>query len=73
MEPPLQNYLLPLLQHVLARVLDSNKKVQEAACSAVSAIEENARDKLIPFLKDILNCLVQGFKIYHVCIIFVKY
>lgn len=65
-EPPLQQVLPSVLQHILGRVLDTNKKVQEAACSAISLIEENAREKLVPYLKDILSYLVQGFKLYHV-------
>lgn len=38
-------------QGLLGRVLDSNKHVQEAACSALATLEEQAGTDLLPRLK----------------------
>ena len=37
----------PVLQVLLQRVLDNNKKVQEAACSAFATFEEEAQSDLV--------------------------
>ncbi len=39
------------VQGLLARVLDHNQHVQEAACSALATLEETAGPELIPRLK----------------------
>lgn len=39
------------VQGLLARVLDHNKHVQEAACSALATLEEAAGSELIPRMK----------------------
>eukprot|EP00040_Diaphanoeca_grandis_P029262 m.171075 g.171075 ORF g.171075 m.171075 type:complete len:904 (-) comp31631_c1_seq1:64-2775(-) len=46
-----------VLDELLKRVLDRNKSVQEAACSALCAIEEESSDStaLIPYLEGILQ------------------
>ena len=41
-------YLRPLMQELLKRVLDHNKKVQEAACSAFATLEEDALLQVSP-------------------------
>ena len=40
-----------MAQGLLARVLDHNQHVQEAACSALATLEEAAGPELIPRLK----------------------
>ena len=40
---------------LLQRVLDSNKRVQEAACSAFATLEEEACTELVPYLAEILQ------------------
>ena len=40
---------------LLQRVLDPNKRVQEAACSAFATLEEEACTELVPYLGDILQ------------------
>jgi len=50
-------------------VLDGNKKVQEAACSALATIEEEARRDLVPFIAPILQTLVFAFTKYQVFIL----
>jgi transportin-1 len=45
----------------LQTVNDTNKKVQEAGCSAFATLEEQAGTLLIPYLKPILEHLRVGF------------
>jgi len=60
-----KKYLEPLMQELLKRVLDANKKVQEAACSAFATLEEEACTLLVPYLQFILQTLVYAFKKYQ--------
>lgn len=50
---------------MLERVLDKNKRVQEAACSAFATFEEEAANELIPYLPNILYTLVEAFNRYQ--------
>lgn len=50
---------------LLKRILDSNKRVQEAACSAFATLEEEACVELVPYLSDILRVLVTAFGRYQ--------
>jgi transportin-1 len=58
-------YLQPLTERLLERVLDHNKKVQEAACSAFATLEEHATTYLVPFLVPILQNLMFAFQKYQ--------
>ncbi|CAG8578642.1 5696_t:CDS:10 [Ambispora gerdemannii] len=58
-------YFEPLLEGLLHRVLDNNKRVQEAACSAFATLEEEACELLIPYLDPILRNLVFAFNKYQ--------
>merc|ERR1719322_810933 len=58
-------YLKPLMSELLKRVLDSNKRVQEAACSAFATLEEEACTELVPYLGFILETLVFAFHKYQ--------
>ena len=58
-------YLRPLMQELLKRVLDHNKKVQEAACSAFATLEEDALLQLVPYLEPILQNLMFAFGKYQ--------
>jgi hypothetical protein len=51
-------FLRPLLEALLQRMMDSHKKVQEAACSAFSSVAENAGVRLVPYLEGV--CQVWG-------------
>ena len=51
---------------LLKRVLDANKRVQEAACSAFATLEEEACTELVPYLGFILETLVFAFGKYQV-------
>eukprot|EP00931_Biecheleriopsis_adriatica_P101120 TRINITY_DN76332_c0_g1_i1.p1 TRINITY_DN76332_c0_g1~~TRINITY_DN76332_c0_g1_i1.p1 ORF type:complete len:910 (-),score=193.42 TRINITY_DN76332_c0_g1_i1:79-2808(-) len=57
--------LRTVLQKFLLRVLDKNKRVQEAACSAFATLEEEARHLLVPYLNDIVQTLAKAFQYYQ--------
>ncbi|KAG2466455.1 TNPO1 protein, partial [Polypterus senegalus] len=63
-QPP-DTYLKPLMTELLKRILDSNKRVQEAACSAFATLEEEACTELVPYLGYILDTLVFAFSKYQ--------
>lgn len=58
-------YLKPLMTELLKCVLDTNKRVQEAACSAFATLEEEACTELVPYLGYILETLVFAFNKYQ--------
>ncbi|XP_013409528.1 transportin-1 isoform X2 [Lingula anatina] len=62
---PHDQYLKPLMTELLKRVLDANKRVQEAACSAFATLEEEACTELVPYLGFILETLVYAFNKYQ--------
>ena len=60
-----QQYFVPVLEGLLAMVLDNNKRVQEAGCSAFATLEEEVGPALAPFLAPVLRALVMAFDKYH--------
>ncbi|XP_046751407.1 transportin-1 [Diprion similis] len=62
---PHETHLKPLMTELLKRVLDGNKRVQEAACSAFATLEEEASTELVPYLGFILETLVFAFGKYQ--------
>ncbi|KAI5647783.1 hypothetical protein M9H77_33788 [Catharanthus roseus] len=50
---------------LLRRILDDNKRVQEAACSAFATLEEEAAEELTPLLDIILQHLMCAFGKYQ--------
>ncbi|XP_025830663.1 transportin-1 [Agrilus planipennis] len=62
---PHEAYLKRLMTELLERILDSNKRVQEAACSAFATLEEEACTELVPYLGYILETLVFAFSKYQ--------
>ena len=58
----LDTYLKPLINELLQRILDHNKRVQEAACSAFATLEEEACSELVPYLGFILQTLGTFYK-----------
>ena len=60
-----RRYMLPILEQILHLCLDGNKEVQKAACSSLAALEEEARDLLIPFLDHILDTMTRCFGLYQ--------
>ena len=49
----------------MARILDNNKRVQEAACSAFATFEEEACTEIVPYLHDIIRTFVEAFNRYQ--------
>ena len=62
---PHELYLKSLIEELLKKILDPNKRVQEAACSAFATLEEETGIELVPFLPGILDTLVFAFKKYQ--------
>ena len=60
--------LQPLLEVLLQRVMDKNKKVQEYACSCFAVLCEEVSDRqtgtspLVPFLQPILQQLMFAYQ-----------
>jgi transportin-1 len=58
-------FFSPLVQQLLENCVHTNKKVQEASCSAVATLEEAAGVHIIPFLPAILTTIVSCFGLYQ--------
>lgn len=54
-----------VMSGLLKCILDNNKRVQEAACSAFATLAEGACMELLPYLDQILSTLVQAFDKYQ--------
>ncbi|WOL11529.1 transportin-1 [Canna indica] len=54
-----------ILTGLLRRILDTNKRVQEAACSAFATLEEEAAEELTPHLETILQHLLCAYGKYQ--------
>lgn len=46
-------------------VVDGNKRVQEAGCSAFATLEEEAGAEIVPFLEPVLRNLTNAFEKYQ--------
>ncbi|KAG8926361.1 hypothetical protein FRC03_004321 [Tulasnella sp. 419] len=58
-------YFVPAMEGLLRMVLDNNKRVQEAGCSAFATLEEDAGSRLAPYLEPILQNLMYAFGKYQ--------
>ncbi|KAJ3888186.1 armadillo-type protein [Lentinula edodes] len=58
------SYLSPTLERLLCVVLDDNKQVQIAGCSAFKTLAENAGMELTPYLDQVLRNLVAALNKY---------
>ncbi|CAO1631359.1 unnamed protein product [Parajaminaea phylloscopi] len=58
-------YFLPVMESLLNMVMDNNKRVQEAGCSAFATLEEEAGADLTPFLEPVLRTLAAAFAKYQ--------
>ncbi|KAI8911544.1 armadillo-type protein [Gorgonomyces haynaldii] len=61
----LNTYFNPLLLGLMHMVLDNNKEVQKAGCSALATIEEEAGMQLVPFLDQLIQTLCTAFGKYQ--------
>ncbi|CAK7567463.1 MAG: hypothetical protein SEPTF4163_005428 [Sporothrix epigloea] len=66
-------FFLPLMEGLLTKMLDKNKKVQEAAASAMATLEERAGLKLEPFAGPIIKQYVKCFEKYKDRNMFILY
>eukprot|EP00761_Pharyngomonas_kirbyi_P013600 gb/GECH01013629.1/.p1 GENE.gb/GECH01013629.1/~~gb/GECH01013629.1/.p1 ORF type:complete len:894 (+),score=181.29 gb/GECH01013629.1/:1-2682(+) len=58
-------YMETTLEKIMNGLLDRNKKVQQAACSAFSTFVEDAHREVMPYLSSILPVLAQCFSRYQ--------
>ncbi|KAA8651479.1 hypothetical protein EYZ11_004548 [Aspergillus tanneri] len=58
------SFFEPMMDGILRRMLDNNKKVQEAAASAFASLEEKSDVNLVPYCEPILRQFVQCFGKY---------
>ncbi|KAF8340986.1 ARM repeat-containing protein [Amanita rubescens] len=58
-------YFIPTMEGLLRMVLDNNKRVQEAGCSAFATLEEDAGPEIAPYLEPVLRNLVFAFEKYQ--------
>ncbi|KAI0317407.1 ARM repeat-containing protein [Amylostereum chailletii] len=58
-------FFVPTMEGLLRMVLDNNKRVQEAGCSAFATLEEDAGSELAPYLEPVLRNLVFAFEKYQ--------
>ncbi|KAJ2783266.1 hypothetical protein H4R18_001785 [Coemansia javaensis] len=58
-------YFEPLLAGLLEAMMDNNKRVQEAACSAFATIEEVAGIYMVPYILPVLETLIRAFSLYQ--------
>jgi len=72
-EQPEDIYFKPMLGALLVRIVDSNKRVQEAACSAFATLEEAAGSLLIPYIYNILTAVQNAFQMYSKKNLFILY
>ncbi|KFD52198.1 hypothetical protein M514_06911 [Trichuris suis] len=70
---PQEDVFEPLLRQLLIRILDPNKKVQEAACSALATLEEEACMALVPYLDEIVQALCAAARKYQARNILILY
>lgn len=58
-------YLAPLVERLLGAMGDRHKKVQQAACSALATLEEDAGPRLLPYLPHLLSFMAQALGRYQ--------
>lgn len=66
-------YFVPMMEGILTKMLDRNKKVQEAGASAFAHLEEKAGTTLIPYCEPILQQFVLCFNKYKDRNMFILY
>ena len=59
-----QKYFEPMMEGILKRMMDPNKKVQEAGASAFAQLEEKAAHRIAPYTEPILRQFIQCFQQY---------
>lgn len=68
-----QQFFEPMMDGILQRMLDNNKRVQEAAASAFANLEEQATNQLTPYCQVIATQFVRCFAKYKDKNMFILY
>lgn len=68
-----KQYFEPMMEGILNRMLDKNKRVQESAASAFANLEEKATKELTPYCAPIIRQFVQCFNRYKDRNMFILY
>ncbi len=68
-----KRYFEPMMEGILNRMLDTNKRVQESAASAFANLEEKATKELTPYCAPIIQKFVQCFDRYKDRNMFILY
>lgn len=68
-----EKFFEPMIEGVLHRMLDKNKRVQESAASAFANLEEKATKQLTPYCRPIIQQFVQCFDSYKDRNMFILY
>lgn len=68
-----QQFFEPVMDGILKKMLDNNKKVQEAAASAFANLEEKANSELAKYCRPIVSQFVQCFAKYKDRNMFILY
>lgn len=68
-----KRYFEPMMEGILNRMLDKNKRVQESAASAFANLEEKATKELTPYCAPIIRQFVQCFDRYKDRNMFILY
>jgi transportin-1 len=66
-------FFVPMMEGLLTKMLDKNKRVQEAAASAFAHLEEKAGNNLIPYCEPIIRQFVKCFEKYKDRNMFILY
>lgn len=69
----LQKYFEPMMEGILLKMLDGNKRVQEAAASAFANLEEQSKGVLEPYIKVIVQQFVTAMRQYKDRNMFILY
>ncbi|KAI9834009.1 MAG: hypothetical protein M1826_005914 [Phylliscum demangeonii] len=75
LEVPAQRatFFEPMVEGLLTKMLDNNKRVQEAGASAFATLEEKATTKMIPYCEPIVRQFVHCFAKYQDRNMFILY
>lgn len=68
-----QQFFEPVMEGILMKMIDKNKKVQEAAASAFANLEEKANTQLTEYCEVIVRQFVQCFALYKDRNMFILY
>ena len=68
-----KRFFEPMMEGILNRMLDRNKRVQEAAASAFANLEERAGKQLTPYCAPIIKQFIQCFERYKDKNMFILY